>query len=152
MSINRIKQTKPKQKGSALAIAVFIIVIMAALAAGISKSISSNTDQLVFEVLGTRALFAAESANEIALAQLFPVSGGVGICTAEQSLYLNVDGLRNCAVKTYCSNKSPGASQYYQVVSTAVCKANMNNNSSDFICTNEKVCVSRTIEVEAKAL
>ena len=151
MTINRINRTKAKQKGSALAIAVFIIVIMAALAAGISKSISSSSDQLVFEVLGTRALFAAESANEMALAKLFPISGS-GTCTAEQTLYFNVDGARNCATKTYCSNNVGGTSQYFQVFSTAVCKAQMVNNSSDFICSNEKVCVSRTIEVEAKAL
>ena len=146
-----------RQRGSALVMAVFIIVVMSILAIGISKTISSSTDQTANEVLGTRALMAAESGNELVLAQLFPVTGGGGSCTASQQMYFSVAGLLSCNVQATCSNNTSGGTDYYQIVSTGVCKqALVGNNSSkqaqDLTCSADQICVSRTLEVEAKEL
>jgi len=153
---NRLSHTRTSQNGSALAIAVFIIVVMAVLAAGITKSISSSSDQVVYEVLGTRALFAAESANEKGLAQIFPLTGSanVSVCVASQTTDFSQIGLVNCVATTTCTLNEPTNSntKYYQIVSTGVCKARLLNDASDYSCGNEKICVSRTIEVEAKVL
>lgn len=153
MMTSKIKNNKKKQGGSALAIAVFIIVVMSLLATGISKSISSSEEQTVYEVFGTRALLAAESANEMALSQIFPLTGS-GVCTASQNTYFNQNGLLNCVATTTCSSRDPDlvGTTYYQVISTGICKANLNNDTGDFSCGNEKICVSRSIEVEAKEL
>lgn len=140
------------QTGSALSIAVFVIVVMALLAASISRTISSGSEQAVFEVFGTRALFAAESANEKVLAQIFPLDGAPGVCSANQTIRFSVNGLNNCVASTSCTVEDPESVgvNYYQVVSTGVCKTNLDNNTSDFSCGSEKICASRTIEVEAK--
>ena len=157
MKHNRLGRRKSSQNGSALAIAVFIIVVMAVLAAGITKSISSSSDQVVYEVLGTRALFAAESANERMLALIFPIAidgSDEAACVSSQSTKFTQPGLVNCVATTDCTLNEPTGSntKYYQVVSTGVCKARLLGDTSDFSCGNEKICASRTIEVEAKAL
>lgn len=154
MRLKKINKNRSSQTGSALAIAVFIIVVMALLAAGISKSISSSSEQTVFEVYGTRALFAAESANERMLALIFPISidgSDAAACVSSQSTKFTQPGLVNCVATTTCTLNEPVGSdtQYYQIVSTGVCKT---YESTDVSCGNEKICASRTIEVEAKAL
>lgn len=146
-----------KQQGSALSIAVFIIVAMSLLVAAISKSISSSTDQSIQEVLGTRALLAAESGNELVLAMLFPLdTPSLTSCPViTPPDFSAIDGLKNCVVSTQCSYIDPDAqgTSYYLVESTGVCKALLAGNISDFTCSNaDDVCVSRSIEVEAKAL
>lgn len=148
-----------KQRGSSLAIAVFIIVVMAMLASAISKAISASSEQSVYEVLGTRALFAAEAANERALALIFPLSGAALACapTSEQ-IYFTVSGLSQCTARYTCTESDPDAIgvSYYSVAATGVCKNGLAGNSgspnvNDLICSANQVCVSRTVEVEAKA-
>jgi MSHA biogenesis protein MshP len=154
MRVKKINKNRLSQTGSALAIAVFIIVVMALLAAGISKSISSSSEQTVYEVYGTRALFAAESANERMLALIFPISidgSDDAACVSSQTTEFAQSGLVNCVATTDCTLNEPldSNTQYYRIVSTGVCKT---YEPTDFSCGNEKICASRTIEVEAKAL
>lgn len=149
---------RTKQSGSALVIAIFIIVVMSALAAGIQSNISASADQSVHEVLGTRALFAAESGNEMALAQIFPVSGAAPNCQPPQQIYFQKAGLEQCVVTTSCQDQETSNTDYYSVVSTGICKGSLTGNAAspavaDFSCSSsDNICVSRSIEVEAKAL
>ncbi len=143
------------QSGSALVVAIFILVVFAILAVGITKSISSSTDQNINEVLGTRALFAADSGNELVLQALFPLNGTPGVCTPDQQVYFATAGLEQCNVRMQCQSTNVGGINYYQIVSTGVCKAalagsNSSKQSADVVCLANEVCVSRTIEVEAK--
>jgi len=144
-----------KQRGSALIVAVFIIVVIAALAAGLTKILSASSDQVISEVLGTRAMLAAEAGNERVLAQLFPIDTSASVCLASQQQYFTaVTGLMNCNVRTLCTERTTGGLDYYSVVSTGVCKAALvgGGDASDLTCGSSEVCVSRSIEVEAKAL
>ena len=154
-----------KQQGGALAIAVFVILVMSLLTIAISRSISASSAQTVQEVLGTRALMAAESGNELALAILFPIASGApvtyGSCadiTASRLYFSGVNGLNNCQVVTSCEESTAGTQSFYFLESTGVCKDNvLGSNSSinlaDFQCSNtDQVCVSRRIEIEAKTL
>lgn len=147
-----------KQLGSSLIIAVFIIVVMSLLAASLSRNISSSSAQVNNEVLGTRALFAAESGNEKALAQIFPTAtGAVSSCVASQQMYLTTIGFGQCTVISTCATQISGGVSYYYISSTGACKAGMSGNNSspnstDALClSSDKVCVSRTVDVEAKA-
>lgn len=69
-----------KQQGSALIIAIFIIVVMTLLVGALSRLLSSSSENTIYEVLGTRAFFAAQSGIEQGLAQLFPVSANSTYC------------------------------------------------------------------------
>lgn len=153
-----------KQHGGALAIAVFVIIVMSLLSVAISRSISASSNQTVYEVLGTRALLAAEAGNELMLRQLFPLAT-VGLpnptavtCPNEDTRLrfeaLNIEGLNECVVTTSCrSNPTPVSNTqntYYFVESTGVCKAVMASEDTDFACQNsDQTCVSRKVEVEA---
>lgn len=147
-----------KQYGSSLIIAVFIIIVMSLLAASLSRNLSSSSAQVNNEVLGTRALFAAESGNEKALAQIFPTAtGAVSSCIASQQMYLTTTGFGQCTVVSSCSSNLSGGVNYYYVSSTGVCKVglsgnNSSPNSNDALClSSDKICVSRTVDIEAKA-
>lgn len=154
-------QSVKRQQGGALAIAVFVIVVMSLLAVAINRTISASSSQTVYEVLGTRALLAGEAGNEVALSQIFPIAAGAEQpkqqCPTSNTIRFNVDGLRNCVVTTTCRSEPATVSQsqdaFYFVESVGVCKDTMTGGAVDFECrSTDKVCVSRRVEVEAKAL
>ena len=156
-----------KQHGGALIITVFIIVVMSALAVGITRTMSSSTDQVVYEVMGTRALMAAETGNEMVLMQLFPLNGTVRTCSDIDTTvssddvfneYFVADELSQCTVTATCTERTQGTTTYYSIASTGVCKdkhagTKLFPATADYTCANtDAVCVSRRLEVEAKTL
>lgn len=60
------------QRGSAILIALFVIVIMALLAAAMGRFLVDSSEKHTVEVRGVRALMAAQSGLEIALYRLYP--------------------------------------------------------------------------------
>ncbi|NVK26238.1 MAG: hypothetical protein HWE10_15020 [Gammaproteobacteria bacterium] len=151
------------QRGSSLAIAVFMVIVMSLLITAITNTISSSSDQVVQEVLGTRALLAAESANEMTLAQIFPLDDEVNKCSdAEVDTGLRyLDGFAgfpNCVVFTICNNHPDDEPKYYLIESTGICKDNLAGSSvspatSDQSCNDtDNLCVSRTVEIEAREI
>ena len=116
-----------KQRGSALVIAVFIIVVMLALVLSLARLLTSSSDAIVYEVQGTRALFAAQSGLDIALTQLFPLNGATTSCAALTLEHnFSGDGLAGCSATVSCSrynDPTPGAAPLYRLSSTARCIA-----------------------------
>ncbi|WP_165312378.1 MSHA biogenesis protein MshP [Vibrio ziniensis] len=62
-----------KQTGNLYIVAIFVIVVMGFLANALARMEWSNQDALSKDLLGTRAWFAAHSANELALTYLYPI-------------------------------------------------------------------------------
>ncbi|EGQ7872685.1 MSHA biogenesis protein MshP [Vibrio parahaemolyticus] len=60
--------------GNVLIIVLFVIIVMGYLASSLMKVTWSNQSGLTREFLGTKAWFVAQSANEWALTQLYPLS------------------------------------------------------------------------------
>jgi len=146
---------KSKQRGSSLAIAVFIIIVMSLLTTAITDTISSSQDLVVQEVLGTRALMAAESANDLSLGQIFPLDSVAQSCTLVTTSrdFSTIDGLQNCVAATTCTEQAINSQTYYLISSTGVCKGSLADDSSDYSCDiADEVCVSRTVELEAREL
>lgn len=157
-----------KQHGGALAIAVFVIIVMALLAAALSRTISSSTDQSSYEVLGTRAKFAAETGLEIMLGRVFPIDPDdeiANFCETEvfQHVYFDdptITGLQQCNTLISCrmSNPDDAGVLYYHIQAVGTCKdsflgSSNTPNSLDYTCnTSDAFCVSRSMEVEAKSL
>lgn len=113
------------QRGSALVIAVFVIVVMLAVVLSLSRLLLSSSESLVYEVQGSRAFFAAQSGLELALTRVFPLSGAPN-CSA-LSLVFNDEGLPGCRVEVSCQALSLPvgnvATVLYQLNSIGVCTA-----------------------------
>ena len=114
------------QKGSALVIAIFIIIVLSALGAALVNMLDSSQEGVAYEVLGTRAYTAAQSGLQWQLSEAFPL-GSV------------VPGLKQCTVSVTCSDFELDNVRYYSISSTGQCTID-----------GEKT--SRTVAVEARSL
>ncbi len=136
-----IKNSKlTSHNGSALVLALFIIVIVTLLGTALVRMISSNAETIAYEVLGTRAYQAAQAGAQIKLEKIFPLSGS-SECTASSTYdFSGIDGLDNCQASVDCSaDRTVDSITYYTITSTGQC---------DF----SGVFTSRTIEVKARSL
>lgn len=115
------------QQGSALVIAIFIIVVMLALVLSLSRMLMSSGNTVVYEVQGSRTLFAAQSALEMALVQVFPLNAASAGCAAvSSSQTFSAQALQGCSATLTCSaftDPTPGTSTVYRLGSSATCSA-----------------------------
>jgi len=152
------KQSIAKQNGSALMMALFIIVVLTLLGGALMKVLTSSSEAIAQEVLGTRAYMAANSAMQAELQQLFPLNSTANTCNANvgnnvtydfSTSGTNVDGLYHCTAITHCTNYVTHSTlgRFYRIKSTGKC------GSSDLMNDSTNIVVSsRTIQVEAKDL
>ncbi|GLS82352.1 MSHA biogenesis protein MshP [Paraferrimonas haliotis] len=138
------------QRGASLILAIFIITVMAVLAAALLRVNQDSAEALTLEVWGARALASANSGADRALSQLFPISGAVPVC-ANVSTSWNLDtdvgsvGFNGCSVTIGCSQLSQSPQQEFRIQSTAVCESG-NCNGDAGSCLR----VSRSVEVGAR--
>lgn len=98
------------QRGSAILIALFVIVIMALLAAAMGRFLVDSAEKHTVEVRGVRALMAAQSGLEIALYRLYPNGQWQGQqCAASTSLSFTDAGLIGCQAIVTCNKVSVSA-------------------------------------------
>ncbi|HAS7002937.1 TPA: MSHA biogenesis protein MshP [Vibrio parahaemolyticus] len=64
---------RKNSSGNVLIIVLFVIIVMGYLASSLMKVTWSNQSGLTREFLGTKAWFVAQSANEWALTELYPL-------------------------------------------------------------------------------
>jgi MSHA biogenesis protein MshP len=135
-----------KQKGSALVIAIFIIVVMTLLGSALVKIISSNAETIAYEVIGIRAFQAAQTGAQRKMSELFPLKPNAGnVCDNNPVTYsfITIKGLENCeAVKVKCSNDTVApvnGISYYTITSTGQ-------------CTVAGISTSRKIEISARSM
>ncbi|SMY36593.1 MSHA biogenesis protein MshP [Photobacterium andalusiense] len=93
-----------KQTGSALVVVIFIITVMAMMAAAMIKINASQAATTTQEIQGTRAWFAAHSGIEISLNKLFPIGDPKQMLTcaviSKQIPLVDFDG---CEVRVECN-------------------------------------------------
>jgi len=130
-----------KNQGSALVMAIFVIIVMSLLGAALVKIMASSQENVAFEVLGTRAYTAAQSGMQWQLSEVFPLNNNAASCinTEVTRTFNNVEGLAQCVAKVSCSTFAHNDINYYTVISTGECTID-----------GEKT--SRVIEVEARSL
>ena len=155
---NRINITK--QRGSALMLALFIIVVLTLLGGALMKVLTSSSEAIAQEVLGTRAYMAANSAMQAELAKLFPLSDSSS-CPLEplpavianydfSTTGTNLAGLYHCKAKTSCSGYATHpitGAIFYRIKSTGKCGSIALASDSQ-----NAVVSSRTLQVEARTL
>lgn len=113
------------QTYSALVVAIFIITVMAMMAAAMIKINASQAVTTTQEILGTRAWFAAHSGIEISLNKLFPIGDPNQMLTCDvvpkQIPLVDFDG---CSVTVKCdqfSGDSAETTRRIQLRSTGRC-------------------------------
>ncbi|MBS4687873.1 MSHA biogenesis protein MshP [Aeromonas sobria] len=132
-------------------IALFVIVVMALLAAAMGRFLVDSGEKNTVEVRSVRALLAAQSGLEVALYQLFPnrpTTPPAARCSLVQaSRQFSELGLTGCQVEVSCReiavtyNNQPSTG--YRLQSIGQCgTANPNSANPDF-------AVSRTLMAEA---
>lgn len=144
-----------QQQGSALMLALFIIVVLMLLGSALVEVLSTGSETVAQEVLGTRALSAANAGADAQLQVVFPISGSE-VCEANQPSnnysFVNVDGLNHCSAvancEQYATNTKAGVeTKFYRITSTGTC------GSSALASDSLDVVVSRrTIQIEARSL
>lgn len=137
-----------KQKGSALVIAVFVILVMFLLAGTLIRMLEDGDESVNVEVWGARALFSANSAADAELAKLFPLSGAVGVCSANSTWTPPSSvGFHGCSVTVTCNAINVDGVTQYQIVSNAVCET---GDCAGDAATTNCLRVNRQVEVEAR--
>ena len=137
------------QRGSAIMVALFVIVIMALLAAAMGRFLVDSSEKHTVEVRGVRALMAAQSGLEIALYRLYPSGQWQGQqCAASTSLSFTDAGLIGCQAIVTCNKVSvsaAGATQTaYDFSSEGRCGDPETNSGP-----NPDFAVSRTLVAQA---
>jgi MSHA biogenesis protein MshP len=137
-----LSQSWQRQQGSMLVIALFVIVVLAYLGLTVTKLLSASTDNVIYEVLGQRALNAARTGVECRIATTFPIAGasnpycGTGVIPDLN----NVAGLENCQYTASVNEKTvtdgSKSLSYFQFSSTGQCAVG-------------NIVVSRTVYIDA---
>jgi len=136
---------KSKQQGSALVIAIFVIIVLSVLGAALVKMLESSQAGVAYEVLGTRAYTAAQSGLQWQLGQVFPLNGAAIACQSpvdidrDKPRFTDVPGLAQCSIKVRCTDFERDSIKYYVVSSTGE-------------CTLDGEVTSRTLEVDARSV
>lgn len=158
-SVFKATASNKHQQGSSLVIAIFILVVMMLLGAALTRVLSTGSEAVAFEVVGTRAFQAANIGVQHRLALIFPLTGdsfhcsGENIVTSGASHSTNdptvpailanlssVNGLQNCRVEQMsCEDFKVDGVVYYQITSEGQCDIGGE-------------VTSRTVEVEARSL
>ena len=136
------------QRGSAIMIALFVIVIMALLAAAMGRFLVDSGEKNTVEVRGVRALMAAQSGLEIALYRLYPNDHWQARqCDALTRTPFAVPGLVDCEAEVSCQqitvSAAGGTQAGYRFRSEGRCGDPGVNNGP-----NPDFAVSRTVEAE----
>ncbi|WP_076538553.1 MSHA biogenesis protein MshP [Shewanella sp. UCD-KL21] len=138
-----------RQRGSALVIAIFVLIVMFLLAGTLIRMLEDSDDAVNLEVWGARALFAANSGADAELASLFPVAGGIGICNSVRHDWIapSTVGFHGCSVSVICTPTVANGVTQYSILSYAVCET---GNCSGDAATTDCLRVNRQVEVEAR--
>ena len=139
-----INLTQPsKQTGASLIMAVFMIVIFSLFASVLVRMIGISSENVSYEVIGTRAYAAADVGNQWALQQLYPLNGSSSGCNAllTPPNISQVSGLKGCVIAApiQCDSFVEQGVTYFTIASTGNCQAG-------------KVTTSRTIQIDARGL
>jgi MSHA biogenesis protein MshP len=130
-----------RQSGSALVIAIFVLVMMTLLGSALIRMQSSTAETVVYEVMGARAYAAAKTGLQWQLTEIFPLNTtGITLCNTNivEPTISDVTGLENCQFEITCDDSiSHDGVQYYTLTSTGTCSV-------------AGVETSRTIEIEAR--
>ncbi|MEE2025916.1 MULTISPECIES: type II secretory pathway component [Alkalimonas] len=146
-----------QQAGSALVVAIFVIVVIFGLLLAMSRLLQSSSESVVYEVLGTRALFAAQSGLELAATELFPLSEPTANCPDNPVTYWFAgEGLHQCRAWVTCRPSGSSAEEQLELDGrsghlfhlTSIGQCRSLADWSQPSCQSNELCTSRTVQME----
>ncbi len=150
MSHSKQPRSLNSQSGSAIVIAIFVIIIVSLLGAALVSLQRDSAKGTSYEVYAARAYLSAYSASEIALATLFPLDASdpdESNCADNDPAKIvvilgNDTGFHGCDASYTCQilAASSGIATRYKIQVTATCK------------TGAQINTRRQITVEAISL
>ncbi|MCI2282842.1 pilus assembly PilX N-terminal domain-containing protein [Colwellia sp. MSW7] len=157
--LSKVPSSVEKQSGSALMMALFILVVLILIGSALMRVLSTSSEAIAQEVIGTRAYMAANSAMQAELQKLFPLNPVDETdfqCDSNPPPYdfstsgADVNGLYHCKAVTSCNlyatNTSTGE-KFYRLTSIGKCGSSVLGSTS-----TDVVVSSRKIQVEARNL
>ncbi|MER2490641.1 hypothetical protein [Catenovulum sediminis] len=134
-----------KQTGSSLVMALFVLVFLSVLLAGVMRSLNIAGMNNAYEIIGLRALAAAQSGLEISLSRLYPLNINTATdCATVTASAVNLpatNGFNNCQLNISCTTRSG-----------VVNGADLLSITSLAQCTAGELTTSRQLTIEAVAL
>lgn len=112
---------RQRQQGLGLVSAIFVITIMALLAAGISSLVVTGQQSYGQDILSVRAFLAAQSGAQLAAHAVLPPTGSGRCATITPTL--PAPGLAGCSVEASCASVAVASVTYYSIRSTGQCGA-----------------------------
>lgn len=122
-----------RQSGSALVVAIFVIVVLGLLVSVLSKLVQTSSDSVAIEVQGNRAFMAAQSGMQRAMLLLYPLDDPFDedACDVQFPKDFNAADVASatgqCTAKVLCNSYLySGAGQtktHYRLESTGRCEA-----------------------------
>ncbi|WP_417687484.1 pilus assembly PilX family protein [Pseudidiomarina sp.] len=123
-----------QQRGAALAIALFVLLIVALLGLTLVRALNDSASAVASDVLGTRAQLAAQSGVQNLMTELYPLNAALntGLCPARTSneppivrnYSFTADGLTQCNATVRCNQlqlTSPYSGTHIRVISEGSC-------------------------------
>jgi len=136
-----------QQRGAALAVAVFIIVVMSLIGMAMVRILGDSSSAMVSEVYGARAHAAARTGAELFLVELFPHDAPVNssLCAdrtasppalARPEQAFTINGLASCSATVYCDKanlSSPYNGVHFRIVTEGRCEVGDMSYSKDIM-------------------
>ncbi len=110
-----------KQQGMGLPAALFLIVIMVMIVAGINQINEMNAATYGREWLSMRAFYAAESGAQTAAVYAINSSPAMPACDNNFINNLIPSGIPSCSISVTCSSQTVDAEIYITLTSSATC-------------------------------
>lgn len=140
-SANRMAKNnaRNRQNGGALAVAIFIIVVMSIIGVAMVRILGDLGRATISDVYGARAYAAARSGAEIFLTDLFPLNAPVNtsLCPARDFDFpitenftpiitpsFSIDGLSGCEARVTCDRleiSTPFVGTHFRIVTQGIC-------------------------------
>lgn len=113
------------QQGLSVVFALFVVIIIALLGAGLLQLNRTDSEANTSELLSLRAFMAAESALQRMMTDLYPPNlpfqVDVAACTTTATTF-NTPGLVYCSASVECEQLSVASVEYFRVTSTGLCQ------------------------------
>ena len=107
------------EKGSALVMVIFIMVVLALLLAALAYITAQSNQNTAYQIASTRAYWAAQSGAEWGTYQIVPATGSA----ASQCFSQRILGLGGCLATVDCSSSTTASTTSYQITSQGTCPA-----------------------------
>lgn len=121
--MNKRMKTLKKQKGAAIILSIFIILVISLIAAAMTNLQQDQAKSTNTEIYAARAYLSAYSGVELALIEVFPLNSppATTTCTTINGTLPDDNGFHDCTFKTTCSKDDTNNTSRYTIVSTAIC-------------------------------